>query len=227
MVKFYGKYTGLLLLVCFAGCASHSELQDPEFEPRVAELPEPKNVHDGGLFHNGTNLYLFEDLKATRVGDLLTILLTEETNASKSASLEADKQTNIDLPNPTLFGKSDYTYDDYEVLRSNASASRDIEGEGDLEQENSLNGSITVTVTEVLPNGYLKVKGEKLLTLNEGSEVVRLAGLVRPYDITADNTVESTKVANAHITYKGNGAVSDSSKAGWLFRFFASALWPL
>lgn len=211
----------------FSACANYSELKDPEYEPTIADFPPPKTEADGGLFHAGTNAYLFEDIKATRVGDLVTILLSEETNASKSASIAADKNTNIDFPNPTIFGKSDYTYDGHQVLQSSAEANRDIDGSGDVEQENSLNGSITVTVTEVLPNGYLVVKGEKLLTLNEGSEVVRIAGLVRPTDISSNNTIESTKVANAHITYKGNGAVSDSGKAGWLFRFFTSAIWPL
>ena len=103
----------------------------------------------------------------------------------------------------------------------------DIEGEGELTQQNSLDGNITVTVTQVLANGYLVIKGEKLLTLNEGSEVVRVSGIVRPTDIDANNMIESTKIANAHITYKGNGVVSDSSKAGWLARFFTSVIWPL
>ena len=101
-----------------------------------------------------------------------------------------------------------------------------MEGEGELTQENSLDGSITATVTRVLPNGYLVIKGEKLLTLNEGSEVVRVSGIVRTTDIDSNNMIESTKIANAHITYKGNGVVSNSSKAGWLTRFFMSAIYP-
>ena len=114
-----------------------------------------------------------------------------------------------------------------QILENSVSATRDISGEGDLEQENSLSGNVTVTVARVLSNGYLVIKGEKLITLNEGSEVVRISGLVRPNDVRSDNTVDSTQIANAKITYKGDGAVSNSSKASWLYRFFSSPVWPI
>jgi flagellar L-ring protein precursor FlgH len=216
-----------LVLMLVSGCSSLGQLSDPDYEPAAPVMPEAKSTYDGGLFYASSNLYIFEDIKATRVGDLLTVVLSEETNASKSTSLEADKSTTINLPNPTLFGKSDYTINGREVLSSSATASRDIDGEGELTQENSLDGNITVTVTERLPNGYLIIKGEKMLTLNEGSEIVRIDGMVRPTDIDSNNQIESAKIANARITYKGNGVVSDSSKAGWLAKFFMHALWPL
>lgn len=216
-----------LMLLFMSGCSSIGPLSDPDYQPAAPAMPEAKTTYDGGLFHSASNLYIFEDIKATRVGDLLTVVLSEETNASKSTSLEADKSTTIDLPNPTIFGKSDYTLDGREVLSSSATASRDVEGEGELTQENSLDGNITVTVTERLSNGYLVIKGEKMLTLNEGSEIVRIDGMVRPNDIDSNNQIESAKIANARITYKGNGVVSDSSKAGWLAKFFMHPIWPL
>ncbi len=215
------------LSVCITACSSMGSLDDPEYDPPIPDLPEPKAQVDGGLFYASTNTYIFEDIKAMRVGDLLTVVLTEETNASKDYSLEADKETTIDFPNPTIFGKDDYTINGNEVFNTSATANREIDGEGELTQQNSLDGNITVAVTQVLSNGYLVVKGEKLLTLNEGSEVVRISGIVRPTDVNSNNMIESTKIANAHITYKGNGVVSNSSKAGWLARFFNSPLWPL
>ena len=172
-------------------------------------------------------MYIFEGIKAAKVGDILTIVLSEQTNASKSASLDADKKTTLDLKNPILFGNSSISARGKRFLQNSASANREIEGEGKLRQQNSITGKITVTVTEVLPNGYLIIKGEKLLTLNEGSEVVRISGIVRPTDVDANNQVLSAKIANAKITYQGNGAVSNSSKAGWLTKFFMHALWPL
>lgn len=216
-----------LVLAMLSGCSTMGKISDPDYEPAPPVMPEEKVSYDGGLFYASTNLYIFEDIKATRVGDLLTVVLSEQTNASKSSSLEADKTSTIDLPNPTLFGKNDYTVNGYEVLSSSATATRDIEGEGELTQENSLDGNITVTVTERLANGYLVIKGEKLLTLNEGSEVVRIDGIVRPSDIDSNNQIQSAKIANARITYKGSGVVSDSSKAGWLAKFFMHAIWPL
>ena len=105
-------------------------------------------------------------------------------------------------------------------------STREFEGEGETTQENNIEGNITVMVHKVYPNGNLLVMGEKLIELNEGSEIVRVSGIVRPTDVTTDNTVLSNQVANAQITYKGKGIVSDSSKAGWLTRFFYSAIWP-
>ena len=222
------RFISILMLAMSVLACSHIEtLEDPGFEPAIPEMPEAKVQPDGGLFYASTNLYIFEDIKATRVGDLITVVLTEATNASKEYELEAEKETTIDFPNPTIFGNDDITVEGKQILNTEATANREVEGEGELTQENSLDGNITATVTQVLPNGYLVIKGAKLLTLNEGSEVVRISGIVRPTDIDANNMIESTKIANAHITYKGNGVVSNSSKPGWLARFFMTAFWPL
>ena len=86
--------------------------------------------------------------------------------------------------------------------------------------------SITVTVAEVLPNGIIAVRGEKWMTLNTGDELVRIAGLVRADDIATDNTVSSTRIADARITYSGTGAFADASQPGWMSRFFLSPMWP-
>ncbi|MDH5594565.1 MAG: flagellar basal body L-ring protein FlgH, partial [Gammaproteobacteria bacterium] len=91
---------------------------------------------------------------------------------------------------------------------------------------NSLTGNISVTVVEVLPNGNLVIRGEKIISLNQGDEYVRVAGIVRAQDVTSKNTVLSTQIADAHISYGGNGMVADSNKLGWLARFFVSAIMP-
>ncbi|WP_208533117.1 flagellar basal body L-ring protein FlgH, partial [Pseudomonas aeruginosa] len=111
-------------------------------------------------------------------------------------------------------------------LSAEYGGSRDAKGDSQAGQSNSLTGSITVTVAEVLPNGILSVRGEKWMTLNTGNELVRIAGLVRADDIATDNTVSSTRVADARITYSGTGAFADASQPGWLDRFFLSPLWP-
>ena len=212
----------IVIAIITTGCSTFGSLQDPDYAPSDAKLPEAKITIDGAIYDPAYNLYLFEDVKARRVGDLITVILEESINASKTASTEADKDTNIDIPNPTLFGKDNRLNE----IVNDIEATREFEGEGETTQENSIEGNITVMVHEVYQNGYLLVKGEKLLELNEGSEVVRISGIVRPTDITTDNTILSNQIANAQITYKGKGIVSDSSKAGWLTRFFYSAIWP-
>ena len=111
-------------------------------------------------------------------------------------------------------------------LGAEYNANRDTKGDSKAAQGNSLSGSVTVTVAEVLPNGILAVRGEKWMTLNTGDELVRIAGLVRADDISTDNTVSSTRIADARITYSGTGAFADASQPGWLDRFFLSPLFP-
>ena len=111
-------------------------------------------------------------------------------------------------------------------LNAGYSGSRATKGDSKAGQGNSLTGSITVTVADVLPNGIIAVRGEKWMTLNTGDELVRIAGLVRADDISTDNTVSSTRVADARITYSGTGSFADASQPGWFDRFFLSPLFP-
>jgi flagellar L-ring protein precursor FlgH len=122
---------------------------------------------------------------------------------------------------PTVLGK---TYPD---LETSASAERDFKGSAKSSQQNTLRGSIAVTVHKVLPGGTLLVKGEKALRLNQGDEFIRLTGLVRRDDISSNNQVSSQNVANARISYAGRGVLNDSNSAGWLTRFFTHSLFPL
>jgi flagellar L-ring protein precursor FlgH len=102
----------------------------------------------------------------------------------------------------------------------------DFTGTAASTQQNTLQGAITVVVQEVLPNGLLRVQGEKSLYLNQGEEMIRLAGYVRAADVDADNRVSSQRIANARIAYAGSGALADANNAGWLTRFFASPWMP-
>ena len=111
-------------------------------------------------------------------------------------------------------------------LATNLSASNGFEGAGESTQKNSLTGSITVSVVEVFPNGYLFVRGEKRLTLTAGNEYIRVSGIVRPVDIQADNTIVSTKIADATIIYTGDGQLAESNSMGWLARFFNKPIFP-
>jgi flagellar L-ring protein FlgH len=124
-----------------------------------------------------------------------------------------------------LFGRP-VTDDGIPIFNASVDAGRDFEGQGDAAQSNLLEGTVTVTVAEVLPNGNLVVQGEKWMRLNQGEEYLRLRGIVRPVDIRADNTVLSTQIGDARIAYGGTGTLAHSSAPGWLSRFFNSPLWP-
>jgi len=209
--------------LALAACASAPSRDAPLVPPEAAAAPEPAS--DGSIYSGGAGLALFEDRKARRVGDLLTVVLVEKTNAEKKANTSTAKKTSDGIANPTLFGRP-VTVNGTGVLGFDLGSDQSFAGSGASTQSNALSGSVTVIVTRVLPNGNLVVRGDKQLQLNQGSERVALEGIVRPVDIAANGSVTSDRVANAKISYAGNGAVADANSMGWLARFFNSALFP-
>ncbi|MDH1264461.1 MULTISPECIES: flagellar basal body L-ring protein FlgH [unclassified Pseudomonas] len=214
----------LLLVLLLGGCASFNEMlpdeDSSEYQPLELDYSLPPTT-SGGLFRSGYGGSLLRDQRAVRVGDILTIVLDESTQSSKSAGTSFGKSSSLSVPVPTVLGS---TYSD---LESSASAERDFTGSARSSQQNTLRGAIAVTVHKVLPNGTLVVKGEKALRLNQGDEYIRLTGLVRLDDINRNNQVSSQNVANARISYAGRGVLNDSNSAGWLTRFFTHPLFPL
>ncbi|HKJ77076.1 MAG TPA: flagellar basal body L-ring protein FlgH [Gammaproteobacteria bacterium] len=218
------------VLALVSGCASTPRVkEDPSFAPvKPKAAAEPQRA-TGAIYQArsrpASTRPLFEDAIAQGVGDLLTIRLVEQTEASKEASTTTGKSQEIGLESPTVFGR-EVTDDGTPILSGSVGAERDFDGNGESSQSNSLEGEITVTVAEVMANGNLVVRGEKILSLNQGDEYVRFSGIVRPEDIQPDNTVLSTKVANPRIAYGGSGVIDDANSMGWLARFFNSAIWP-
>ncbi|MGL4349859.1 MAG: flagellar basal body L-ring protein FlgH [Plesiomonas sp.] len=214
----------MMTLLLLAGCA-HPPIGpypgEDNFTPPPMKLPAMERDQDGGLFSNDYNMALFQDRRAFRVGDVLTVVLQEQTSSSKRAGTSFGKESNASVGVATLFGK------EYPKAASSLGADRDFKGNSTSSQQNSLSGSITVLVYEVMPNGILRVRGEKWLRLNQGDEYIRLNGLVRVDDIDGSNRVPSQRLADARITYSGRGALSDSNSAGWLTRFFNSPFFPI
>ncbi len=213
-------------LVLLGGCGL-MPARDRKPEPVVPRvLPPPTPRTDGAIYQAGQEMALFADLKARRVGDVLTIVLNESTNASKSATTKTSKTSAVTDTGPTIFGRS-ITTKGVPVLDTNLSGATSFDGEGSSSQGNSLVGSLTVTVVEVQANGNLLVQGEKSLKLNQGDEFIRISGMVRPADVSTNNTVTSDKIADARISYSGKGVIANSNRMGWLSRFFNSVFAPL
>jgi len=223
-----------LAVAMFSGCASQAPPRDnyrPTLPPAYTSI-EPVG---GSIYQSSGDVRLFEDVKARRIGDVITVLLQESTSASKSAKTSTDKDQETAIANPTFFGASpqfnlpgfiplDSNRDN--TLQQNLEAARSFEGEADSSQSNSLTGAITVTISDVLPNGNLVVRGEKWLTLNQGEEFIQISGIVRPQDVGTNNTVLSSQIGDARITYSGEGVLAESNEMGWLARFFNHPVWP-
>ena len=184
--------------------------------------PPPAPPSDGAIYSVGlANSLIFEDRRARRVGDTLTIAIVENTNASKKSATNTGRASNNNFGVTALAGLPGKSF-----LGSTLGATSDFsfDGKGESSNNNAFTGTITVTVTEVLANGNLLVSGEKQVGINQGSEYIRLSGIVNPVNLTASNTVSSTLVADARIEYRGSGAVAENQQTGWLTRFFLNVL---
>ena len=202
-----------------SGCSMLPRQQPASEEPVVPEFTALPKGSSGGVFTAERPWALVADVRAFRPGDVLTVVLLETTQARKSADTNINKSSSVDIPNFTI-GNSSID------ANTSISADRGFKGGAISTQQNALQGALTVIVQEVLPNGLLRVHGEKNLNLNQGEEFLRVAGFVRPEDIDAENRISSQRVANARIAYTGRGSLADSNQAGWLTRFFNSPWMP-
>ena len=218
----------LVAAAALGGCASAPPAPPAQPDWSPAEPPAAPAGRDtnGAIWSSAGGLALFEDVRARRVGDVLTVLLEERTAATKSASTNASRAVSLELPTPTVFGTA-ARLAGRDVLAFDARAGADFQGGGDAAQSNRLDGRVAVTVERVYPNGNLAVRGQKRISLNNGGEHVRVAGIVRAVDVSPDNTVRSSDIADARIAYGGDGLVAGASRAGWLTRLISSPLWPL
>ena len=215
------KYWILIIGGLLAGCTTTppTNVHQPMTARPTARYDSP--MGNGAIFQTGQSRPLFEDRRARFVGDTITIKITESTTASAKNSNKLDKSNAqkasvtalSGLPGKGLLG-----------MDLGASSSTAFSGKGEAANNNAFNGSITVTVIDVLPNGNLLVSGEKQLSIGEEQEFVRLSGVVNPSFVDFSNSVDSSKVADARIEYKSAGQISEGQMMGWLARFFLNVL---
>jgi flagellar L-ring protein precursor FlgH len=226
------RLVALLSSVCaavvLAGCSSPPKMAAEEFAPIVQLPPEPEKLVTGSIYNGGRNDNWFGRKKDYRVGDIITVILNEQTQANRVTNTSAVRETSNDVaaglvPNLTnnipgflpranfLRDRAGRLVDGLKLDGSEISS----EATGSAGQQASLSGSVAVTVTQVLSNGNLVVRGEKVLDLSEGSETIRVAGIVRSEDIAPNGTVFSRRLANAQIAYTGTGDLANANKVPW------------
>lgn len=233
----------LIFLLMFSqiGCATSVPTKEPFVDPYLPAFPEsrlPTGSPTGSIFADETNSRLFGNKRSFEVGDVLTVILTESTQAQRRSGIEAVREgSNVPLRglksviatpiNQSLPGgswlrntaKDSFLSTDFDDLTIES------KGRGTANQAASLNGALAVLVTQVLPNGNLVIQGQKRLSLSEGSETVKLKGIVAVRDIQPDNTVLSSRIAGAQIAYQGSGELAEFAKVNWGTRVF-NKLWP-
>ncbi|MEM6512663.1 MAG: flagellar basal body L-ring protein FlgH [Pseudomonadota bacterium] len=215
----------LLAIGAVSGCAAKQKILGEPWEPPEQITPVYEPPTSGAIYQANADTRLFEDLKAGRVGDILTVRLIENTSASNASSTQTAKSTEATLGNPTVFGQV-LTKQGQPLFQGSLDGESSFDGSGSTSQSNSLAGDITVTIVQRLPNGNLRIRGEKWMNLNQGREFIRVAGIIRAADINTDNTIASTRIADAQISYSSRGVMAAANRMGPIARFFNSILHP-
>jgi flagellar L-ring protein FlgH len=175
----------------------------------------------GSLFSDSApNAFLFRDLKARNINDILTIQIIESSTASNSANTSTKKEGDVSLKAPSLFGLEGgaSALNFASMLAGNSALS--FAGQGSTSRTGQLQAFVSARVVSVMPNGDLAIEGVKEVTINRERQILRIRGLVRSRDVTPGNVILSTAIANMEVVFDGKGIVSDANKPGFLFRLF-------
>jgi len=216
------RYIFISVFLAMTGCSTYvSNIEGQAFAPIDPPVklssPQPAN---GSIFHSSQNGLFATDQRARRVGDILTVSFNETYSATKAQTASSSKADNFGVTLPTGLPNIFTGGFDKDAGGNGAGLSagttRSFAGAGNAVQSNSFSGLLSVTVVRVFENGNMEVAGQKELMLNNGNEYVRVRGVVRPEDVSANNLVSSNRLADAQIRYTGSGQLADSSKQGWL-----------
>ena len=214
--------TLISVFLAMTGCSTYvSNIEGQAFAPidPPVKLSSPRPAN-GSIFHSSQNGLFATDQRARRVGDILTVSFNETYSATKAQTASSSKTDNFGVTLPTGLPNIFTGGFDKDAGGNGAGLSagttRSFAGAGNAVQSNSFSGLLSVTVVRVFENGNMEVAGQKELMLNNGNEYVRVRGVVRPEDVSANNLVSSNRLADAQIRYTGSGQLADSSKQGWL-----------
>ena len=220
----------LVIVGSFSACATKPPLEENmDFAPIRPLEPQANALPTGSILGNNMHMSLFQGQRQWRVGDVITIVLNEATQASRNSSLITERKASNDALSSSwtnsLLSPNGFWGDVRGDINLNQ-AEIGSEGVGTAAQANALSGVITAMVSEVMPNGNLIVEGRKQLSLTEGAEFIQVRGVVRTRDIQPDNTISSVRMAQAQISYRGTGNLAESTQPGWITQLLFK-YWPL
>ncbi|MCE1227604.1 MAG: flagellar basal body L-ring protein FlgH [Geobacteraceae bacterium] len=221
------RFLVAFLALMLSGCVvQQTEVVSPSFDQQIK--PPTQNYSNGSIWQAST-IALTEDGKARRIGDIVTIIVTETASASKQAATATGRSSKISAGIPNMLGleESKIITSNFADLSKllNASASSSFDGSGSTSRKETLTATISAKVIDVLPNGNLKIEGRRNVKVNYEDQIVTVKGTIRQRDITAENTINSIYVADAQISYSGEGIISDRQKPGWMMNVL-DKLWP-
>ncbi len=214
-----------MLLAALAGCAhqrDESMVRQPEYS-----METPVAEYDNGSIWQASSSSLTGDFKAGRKGDILTIVISEQASASKQAATSTKRNAAVSAGIPNFLGLENTFIKNWMDLSKliNASTGSQYDGNGSTTRKENLTATMTARVVDVLPNGNMRIAGRRNVKVNNEDMIILLEGTVRPKDISAENIVNSSYIADARITYTGKGVVTDRQSPGWLMNII-DKVWP-
>jgi len=204
--------------------AQAEDIQRPRFE--IFELPLPS---EGSLWTDAGSTKLFGDMRASQIGDLVTVRISEKPTGELSAKTETSRDSSMEAGIDDLLGYmkalegKNSRLDRKSLFKANFKPS--FIGEGRNNREGELEAYVTARVVQVLPNGNLRISGKQEIRVNNETQYITLSGIIRPEDIDTNNEIQSAYVADARIAYSGKGVIADKQRPGWLMRVVDNA-WP-
>jgi flagellar L-ring protein precursor FlgH len=224
-MKHFPVLLSITIILLLAGCSTHQQPVNTVHQP----APPPMAPTTAGSLWTETQGSLFYDLKARNVGDIVTVAIYEKASASKEASTATGRDSNANADITKFFGlETNLTNLNSSLDPTNlidVGYKNDFTGTGKTSRKEDLIATLTTRVVEVLPNGNLRIVGGKTVTVNNEDQIIRLAGIIRPADISPTNIVDSQHILDANIEYTGNGVISDKQKPGWMVRILDN-VWP-
>jgi flagellar L-ring protein precursor FlgH len=215
-----------IILLLLAGCSTQkTDVKTTGFDE---QLQKPSADYSSGSIWQAASAGMTEDFKARRKGDIITIVVSETASASKQANTDTKRSTALNAGMPNFLGleKAGFLKSSMDLSQLiNASVDSKYSGAGSTSRKENLSATISAKVIEVLPNGNLLIEGRRNIKVNNEDQEMILEGVVRQRDVGSDNTVNSIFVADAKISYSGNGIISDRQSPGWLMNI-VDKIWP-
>ncbi|MDD2902028.1 MAG: flagellar basal body L-ring protein FlgH [Syntrophales bacterium] len=233
--RFFRLWAILGLMFLLGACTSqlnHTKHKGVVMEPpKALPMPPSPPPQEGSLWTPKSPRGLLADLRACNVGDIVTVVIQETNSAADEAATQADRTSGVKVGITSLLGLSMpqmNAFQDNTVTAENAiegAVGNVSKGTGNTARKSSFISFLTTQVVHILPNKNLVIKGQRQMKINNETEVVTLSGIVRPEDLNTDNSVLSTRVAEARMEITGYGVVSDKQRQGWLTRIL-DHIWP-
>lgn len=219
------------LALALAGCTAAEQkptIIQPVTQPMAYREPAPTYSNPGSIFSESDALLLFDDHRAKRVGDIVMVNVVESASAANEATTDTNRDSNSEYGVSALFGRSSIPLVDGKVGSTpilGTNTKKEFSADGSTTRNNRVTATVAARVVNVLPDGLLRIEGARETKVNNETQFLVVAGLIRSRDVAADNSVLSTQMADAHISYYGEGVIADKQKPGWLTRLLDN-IWP-